>query len=161
MKIDASPAEVHVSANAYLTLRALEQTFALPLEFARSVFKIDAVTRVPQASSHVVGLSYLRGGIVAIVCLGRRLEPDAPTLGVGALAVAIELGVETFALAVEEIGDIIHVHGEDFSPIADHADHADLGRSGVMAGVIRSGIVLLPVLDPYSIFDVSRVADAA
>ena len=158
MKIDASPTEVHVSANAYLTLRALEQTFALPLEFARSVFKIDAVTRVPQASSHVVGLSYLRGGIVAIVCLGRRLEPDAPTLGVGALAVAIELGVETFALAVEEIGDIIHVHGEDFSPIADHAD---LGRSGVMAGVIRSGIVLLPVLDPYSIFDVSRVADAA
>jgi len=158
VKIDASPAEVRVSANAYLTLRALEQTFALPLEFARSVFKIDAVTRVPQASSHVVGLSYLRGGIVAIVCLGRRLEPDAPTLGVGALAVAIELGVETFALAVEEIGDIIHVHGEDVSPIADHAD---LGRSGLMAGVIRSGAALLPVLDPFSIFYVTRVADAA
>ena len=158
MKIDASLAEVRVSANAYLTLRALEQTFALPLEFARSVFKIDAVTRVPLASSHVVGLSYLRGGIVAIVCLARRLEPDAPALGVGALAVEIELGVETFALAVEEIGDIIHVHAEDVSPIADHAD---LGRSGVMAGVIRSGAALLPVLDPFSIFDVARVADAA
>ena len=158
MKIDASPAEARLSANAYLTLRALEQTFALPLEFARSVFKIDAVTRVPQASSHVVGLSYLRGGIVAIVCLARRLEPEAPALGVGALAVEIELGVETFALAVEEIGDIIHVHGEDVSPIADHAD---LGRSGVMAGVIRSGAALLPVLDPYGIFDVARVADAA
>jgi len=158
LKIDASLAEVRVSANAYLTLRALEQTFALPLEFVRSVFKIDALTRVPLASSHVVGLSYLRGGIVAIVCLARRLEPDAPALGVGALAVAIELGVETFALAVEEIGDIIHVHAEDVSPIADHAD---LGRSGVMAGVIRSGAALLPVLDPFSIFDVARVADAA
>jgi purine-binding chemotaxis protein CheW len=158
LKTDASPAEVRVSANAYLTLRALQQTFALPLEFARSVVRIDALTRVPLASSHVVGLSYLRGGIVAIVCLARRLEPDAPALGVGALAVAIELGVETFALAVEEIGDIIHVHAEDVSPIADHAD---LGRSGVMAGVIRSGAALLPVLDPFSIFDVARVADAA
>jgi chemotaxis signal transduction protein len=135
LKIDASPAEVRVSAKAYLTVRALEQTFALPLEFARSVFKIDALTRVPLASSHVVGLSHLRGGIVAIVCLARRLEPDAPALGVGALAVAIELGVETFALAVEEIGDIIHVHAEDVSPIADDAD---LGGSGVMAGLIRS-----------------------
>jgi purine-binding chemotaxis protein CheW len=158
LKIDASSAEVRVSAKAYLTLSALEQTFALPLEFARSVFKIDALTRVPLASSHVVGLSHLRGGIVAIVCLARRLEPDAPTLGVGALAVEIELGVETFALAVEELGDIIHVHTEDLSPIADNAD---LGRSGVMAGVIRSGAALLPVLDPYSIFDVARVADAA
>jgi purine-binding chemotaxis protein CheW len=158
LKIDASLAEVRVSANAYLTLRALEQTFALPLEFARSVFKIDALTRVPLASSHVVGLSYLRGGIVAIVCLARRLEPDAPALGLGALAVAIELGAETFALAVEEIGDIVHVHAEDVSPIADHAD---LARSGVMAGVIRSGAALLPVLDPFRIFDVARLADAA
>jgi purine-binding chemotaxis protein CheW len=158
LKIDASLAEVRVSANAYLTLRALEQTFALPLEFARSIFKIDAVTRVPLASSHIMGLSYLRGGIVAIVCLARRLQPDAPALGVGALAVAIELGVETFALAVEEIGDIVHVRGEDVSPIAEHAD---LGRSGVMVGVIRSGAALLPILDPYSIFDIARVADAA
>ena len=158
MKIDASLAEVRVRANAYLTLRALEQTFALPLEFARSVFKIDAVTRVPRASPHIVGLSHLRGGIVAIVCLARRLEPDARALGAGATAVAIELGAETFALAVQEVGDIIHVHAEDLSPIADHAD---LGRSGVMAGVIRSGAALLPVLDPFSIFDVARVADAA
>ena len=101
MKIDASPARARVSGKAYLTVRALGQTFALPLEFARSVFEIDALTRVPLASSHVVGLSYLRGGIVAIVGLARRLEPDAPSLGVGALAVAIELGVETFALAVD------------------------------------------------------------
>jgi purine-binding chemotaxis protein CheW len=158
LKIDASSAEVRVSPKAYLTLGALEQTFALPLEFARSVFKIDALTRVPLASSHIVGLSHLRGAIVAIVCLARRLEPDAPALGVGALAVAIELGVETFALAVEEIGDIIHVHAEDVSPIADHAD---LGRSGAMAGVIRLGAALLPVLDPFSIFDVARVAGAA
>jgi purine-binding chemotaxis protein CheW len=113
---------------------------------------------VPLASSHVVGLSHLRGGIVAIVCLARRLEPDAPSLGVGALAVAIDLGVETFALAVEEIGDIIHVHAGDSSPIADPAD---LRRSGVTAGVIRWGAALLPVLDPFSIFDPARVAGAA
>jgi purine-binding chemotaxis protein CheW len=158
LKTDASLTEAGMSAKAYLTVRALEQTFALPLEFARSVFKVDAVTRVPLASPHVVGLSYLRGGIVAIVCLARRLEPDARALGAGALAVAIELDAETFALAVEEIGDIIHVHTEDLSPIADNAD---LGRSGVMAGVIRSGAALIPVLDPFSIFDVARFADAA
>ena len=156
--MSADTDQVSVGGDAYLTLRALDQTFALPIEFARSVFKIEGLTRVPQAPSHLVGLSNLRGGIIGVVCLANKLDPDAPALGVGALAVAIELGVETFALAVEEIGDIIHVHAEDVSPIADHAE---LGRSGVMAGVIRSGVALLPVLDPYSIFDVSRVADAA
>ena len=131
--------------------------FRSPLEFARSVFKIDAVTRVPLASSHVVGLSYLRGGIVAIVCLARRLEPDAPALGVGALAVAIELSAETFALAVQEIGEVTHAHAEDISA----AKHVNRWQPAMMARIIRSGANLLPVLDPFGVFDISPVAEAA
>lgn len=122
MRVDSSPADVSVIGNAYLTLRAIDQTFALPIQFARSIFKIEALTRVPLAPPHLVGLSYLRSGIVGIVCLGRRLDPDASALGVGALAVAIELGAETFALAVQQIGDVIHAHAEDPSPTADPRD---------------------------------------
>ena len=106
--MSADTDQVSVGGDAYLTLRALDQTFALPIEFARSVFKIEGLTRVPQAPSHLVGLSNLRGGIIGVVCLASKLDPDAPALGVGALAVAIELGAETFALAVQEIGEVTH-----------------------------------------------------
>jgi len=89
--MSADTDQVSVGGDAYLTLRALDQTFALPIEFARSVFKIEGLTRVPQAPSHLVGLSNLRGGIIGVVCLANKLDPDAPALGVGALAVAIQL----------------------------------------------------------------------
>lgn len=142
-----------VDGDAYLTLLALDQAFALPLDFARSVFKIESLTRVPQAPAHLLGLSHLRGGIVGVVCLATRLDPNAPALGVGALAVAIKLGAETFALAVQEIGEVMHTRAANISPAAKPANW---GRPAMMAGIIRSGAKLLPVLDPFGVFDICR-----
>ena len=156
--MSADTDQVSLGGDAYLTLRALDQTFALPIEFARSVFKIEGLTRVPQAPSHLIGLSNLRGGIIGVVCLASRLDPDAPALGVGALAVAIELGAETFALAVQEIGEVTHAHAEDMSAAAMHVNR---WQPAMMAGIIRSGAKLLPVLDPFGVFDISPVAEAA
>lgn len=155
--MSADTDQVSVGGDAYLTLRALDQTFALPIEFARSVFKIEGLTRVPQAPSHLVGLSNLRGGIIGVVCLANKLDPEAPALGVGALAVAIELGAETFALAVQEIGEVTHADAEDISA----AKHVNRWQPAMMAGIIRSGAKLLPVLDPFGVFDIRPVAEAA
>ena len=155
--MSADTDQVSVDGDAYLTLLALDQTFALPIEFARSVFKIEGLTRVPQAPSHLVGLSNLRGGIIGVVCLASKLDPDAPALGVGALAVAIELGAETFALAVQEIGEVTHAHAEDISA----AKHVNRWQPAMMAGIIRSGAKLVPVLDPFGVFDISPVAEVA
>jgi purine-binding chemotaxis protein CheW len=157
MSADASPAEASSSGDAYLTLRALDQIFALPIEFARSVFKIDQLTRVPLAPPHLVGLSHLQGRIVGIVCLGNRLDPGARALGVGALAIAIELGAETFALAVQGVGDIVHARPENISANTNHAEALRRATSGV----IRAAASLIPVLDPFSIFGICRVAEAA
>jgi purine-binding chemotaxis protein CheW len=156
--MSASTDQVSVGGDVYLTLRALGQTFALPIEFARSVFKIEGLTRVPRAPSHLVGLSNLRGGIVGVVCLASKLDPDAPALGAGALAVAVELGTETFALAVQEIGEVMHAQGEDISPAAKHVNR---WQPAMMTGIIRSGAKLLPVLDPFGVFDIGPIAEAA
>ena len=156
--MSADTDQVSVGGDAYLTLRALDQTFALPIEFARSVFKIVGLTRVPQAPSHLVGLSNLRGRIIGVVCLASKLDPDAPALGVGALAVAIELGTETFALAVQEIGEVMHAQSEYISPAAKHVNR---WQPAMMTGIIRSGTKLLPVLDPFGVFDIGLVAEAA
>jgi purine-binding chemotaxis protein CheW len=157
MSAQTSPDETSSSGGAYLTLLALDQIFALPIEFARSVFKIDQLTRVPLAPPYFVGLSHLQGRIVGIVCLGHRLDPGVRALGVGPLAIAIELAAETFALAVQGVGDIVHAHPENISASANHAE----ARRPEMSGVIRSGASLIPILDPFSIFGVCRVAEAA
>ena len=74
------------------------------------------------------------------------------------MAVAIELGAETFALAVQEIGEVTHAHTEDISAAAKHVSR---WQPAMMARIIQSGANLLPVLDPFGVFDISPVAEAA
>lgn len=149
---------VPIDARAFLIVRALDQTFALPVEFVRSAFKIEAVTRVPMAPPYLLGLANLRGAIVGIVCLARRLDPNARAFGPGALALAIESGGETFALAVEEIGDIVHARAEDIAPTPIHVE---LKHAALMAGILKSGSLLAPILDPEGVFDLRQQCDVA
>jgi chemotaxis signal transduction protein len=131
----------------YLTLRARNQTFALPIEFARSVFRIEDLTRLPLAPPHCIGVTNLNGAIVAIACLARRLDAGAQVAGAGALAVAIQIGAETFALAVQDVGQIIHGTPESISNSDDPSAPASNG------GFVRSGALGAPILDPLRIFD--------
>ena len=153
-----SLADVAPSANAYLALRAHDSNFALPIAFARSVFKIEALTRVPLAPPHLLGLANLRGEIVATICLARRLDPNARAAGVGALAVVLELGADTFALAVNEIGDVVNARDEDVTPTPIHVDAR---RAALISGVLRCGSALVPILDPPSLFDFRHAGEAA
>ena len=143
---------------SYLVLGALEATFALPVAFARSVFRIEALTRAPLAPAHVLGLANLRGEIVAAVCLARRLDPNAEPAGVGSLAVVLECGVETLALAVQSIGDVIDARDEDVAPMPIHVD---VRRAALMSGVLRWGAALIPILDPPALIDFRRSGEAA
>jgi len=143
---------------AYLVLGALDTTFALPVAFARSVVRIEALTRAPLAPLHVLGLANLRGEIVAVICLASRLDPNAEPAGVGSLAVVLECGVETLALAVQSIGDVIDARDEDVAPMQIHVD---VRRAALMSGVLRWGAALIPILDPPALFNFRRPGEAA
>lgn len=141
------------SPRAFLTLRARNRTFALPIEFARSSFRIESLTRVPLAPAHLIGLTNLRGAIVAVVCLSRSIDPAAGASGAGALAVRIEAGGETFALAVHSIGEIVHACPEDASPLSNGEDSP---HPAATKGVVRSGATSATILDPLAILDFRR-----
>jgi purine-binding chemotaxis protein CheW len=144
--------------NAYLILRSLNQIFALPVIFAQSVFRLEALTRVPLAPRHLIGLANLRGRIVPVACLARRLEPSAAARGRGSMAIVIDLGIETFALAIDEIGDVVYA---DEKEIIAQPAQLGLRHSGILTGVLQRQDSLIPILDVARIFEFRRKPEAA
>ena len=125
------------------TIIANGRTFGLPVEAIQTVFEMTAVTPVPLAPSAILGLVNLRGKIVTAVSMRRRLlnDPTAPETSV--LAVGVEHRGESFALVVDEVGDVIMLDGGtqiDLPP--------QLGAAGLkIASVHRLDALILPVLD--------------
>jgi purine-binding chemotaxis protein CheW len=61
----------------YVTAVIGGQLFGLPIERVQDVFMPERLTRVPLAATEIAGLLNLRGRIVTVVDMRRRLDFDA------------------------------------------------------------------------------------
>jgi purine-binding chemotaxis protein CheW len=128
------------------------RTFGLPVESIQTVFEMVAVTPVPLAPCEILGLVNLRGKIVTAISLRRRLRGDPTRLETSKLAIGMEHRGESFALVVDDVGDVITLEAGTQIPVPTH-----LGAEGIkISAVYRLETVILPLLDLDWVFTFSR-----
>ncbi len=136
------PVSIGHTESRCFTVMVEGRTFGIPVECIQTVFEIVAVTPVPLSPSAIMGLVNLRGKIVTTVSLRRRLRPSA-TEERSRLAVGLDHRGESFALVVDEVGDVISLENGTRIDIPPH-----LGAEGLkIAGVHRLDSLILPILD--------------
>lgn len=117
--------------------------FGLPVERIQTVFEIMTVTPVPLAPYAILGLVNLRGKIATAISLRRRLRADPTASETSRLAVGLEHHGETFAVIVDEVGDVLPLERKDEIDLPPH-----LGAEGVkFASIHRLDDLILPMLD--------------
>jgi len=149
---------VPVAEHGIFTLVVGGETFGLPVACVHTIFRATAVTIVPLGPREVVGLVNLRGNIVTAVSLRLRLNLDDAGPHDGALAIGLEHQGETFALFVDEVGDVITV--SDAARIVAPPNFA-VSRLELTASVYRLESRILPVLDLAAILRFTTSAAAA
>src|SRR6266508_627355 len=134
----------------YVTAMIGGQLFGLPISRVQDVFVPERLTRVPLAGPDVAGLLNLRGRIVTVIDMRRRLDLAAHEGG-RLMAIGVEHKGESHGLLIDEIGEVLKL------PAASREDNPvnlDERLARVSAGVHRLEGKLLVILD------VERVLDA-
>ncbi len=92
----------------YVTAKIGGQLFGLPISRVQDVFVPDRLTRMPLAAAEIAGLLNLRGRIVTVIDMRRRLDLDAAQdAGLRTMAVGIECKGESYGLLIDEIGEVL------------------------------------------------------
>jgi purine-binding chemotaxis protein CheW len=120
-----------------------KRVYGITVEAIHTVFEIVAVTPVPLAPYQILGLVNLRGKIVTAISLRRRLRNDPHADETSKLAVGVEHGGESFALVVDEVGDVLTLDRGSQIEIPPHLG-PDAAR---ISSVHRLDDMILPVLD--------------
>ncbi len=119
------------------------RTYGITVEAIHTVFEIVAVTPVPLAPYQILGLVNLRGKIVTAISLRRRLRADPEAAETSKLAVGVEHRGESFALVVDEVGDVLTLDRGTQIEVPPHLG-PDAAR---ISSVHRLDDMILPVLD--------------
>ena len=127
MTADA-PTQMH----RLLLFGAAERLYACEIEAVREIIPTRPATRLPGAPEYVLGLINLRGTLVTVVDLARRLGRRAADAGEGSI-VLVEVGPKVVGLAVDDVRDVQAVASEAID--AADASVAEQAAAGVVRGV--------------------------
>ena len=146
------------SLKEYVTAMVGGQLFGLPILRVQDVFKPERVTRVPLAPSEIAGVLNLRGRIVTLVDLRRRLDLPPPEDDRPQMAVGVEWRGESYGLLIDSIGEVLKLDDEAREP---NPVNLDEGLARMSAGIHRLDEQLLIVLDVERVLDVGVAPVAA
>jgi purine-binding chemotaxis protein CheW len=142
----------------YVTVTVGGQAFGVPIGRVRDVFLPERLTRVPLAPGEIAGLINLRGRIVTLIDMRRRLDLAPLDPGARPMAVGVEQRGESYGLLVDAVGEVLKLPAESRDPNPLNLDPC---WSRVAAGVHRLEDRLLVVLDVDKVLDVKVDALAA
>src|ERR1041384_1423190 len=92
----------------YVTAVVAGQRFGLPILRVQDVFVPERLTRVPLAPPEIAGLINLRGRIVTLIDIRRRLGLAAASAdGEQLMAIGVESRGESYGLLVDGVGEVL------------------------------------------------------
>ena len=127
-----------------LTLTVAGQLCAVPVLAVRDVLGPQTITPIPLAPREVAGSLNLRGRIVTAIDLRTRLGLPPRPVGAIAMSVVVDLRGELYSLLADEVGEVLALDAEGYSP---NPPTLDAAWKAVALGVHRREGRLLVLLD--------------
>jgi len=148
----------HDNLTEYVTAMIGGQLFGLPILRVQDVFAPERLTRVPLAPPEIAGMLNLRGRIVTLIDMRRRLglaqgEDAGPPMAIG-----VESRGESYGLLIDNIGEVLKLDDAKREP---NPVNLDAGLARVSAGIFRLDGQLLILVDVDRILDIGETAIAA
>lgn len=115
--------------------------YGVPVEQAREVRDVQAVTPVPGAPSYIDGVTNLRGQIITVMDLRKRLNIEEE--GRGEKIIVIEMGKAAVGVVVDTVTEVSTI------PEADIERHMQATKKldKYLVGVGKQGEKLIVILD--------------
>jgi purine-binding chemotaxis protein CheW len=142
----------------FVTFTTAGQSFGVPIGRVQDVFKPSHITPVPLAGAEIAGVLNLRGRIVTMIDLRRRLELEQGENDRTPMAIGIEARGESLGLLVDAVGEVLKLPNAEREAVPINLDRK---LAAVSAGVHRLDGQLLVILDIDRVLDLRAVAAAA
>lgn len=152
----SAPADQNL--HEYVTAMIGGQLFGLPILQVQDVFAPERLTTVPLAPAEIAGVLNLRGRIITLINMRRRLGLESEQSDSPPMAVGVETRGESYGLLIDSVGEVLKLDDMACEPNPSNLDPL---LASVSTGIYRLDGQLLMVLDVDRVLDISVKAAAA
>lgn len=142
--------EIHSDTVELATFYVGEALCGMDILKVQEINKLIEMTRVPKAPEYVLGILNLRGEIVTIVDLGKKLSLKSTEMSDKTRNIIVNSNGEHIGLMVERISDVIQAEWENVE-----APPANIGgvQGRYFTGVFKTEDRLIGILDVEKVLE--------
>lgn len=104
----------------YLSFKLGDEIFALEIEKVREVLDFSTVTKVPQTPEFMRGVINLRGGVVPVIDLNRKLGMQETENTVNTCTIIVEVDVDgdrtVLGALADSVQEVFDMHDDELEP---------------------------------------------
>ncbi len=125
------------------------EEFAVEVSSVEAIIKLQAITKVPHAPAHVVGVTNLRGNIVPVIDLKKRLSLPATENSLDTRIIVALLQDSKVGMIVDAVSQVIEIDDSQIEPTPQISTSID---STYIRGIVKVENLLVIMLDLAMIF---------
>lgn len=131
--------------HSFVVFRIGDEEYAVEIERVQGIIRYETPTPVPRSPDVVQGVINMRGRVIPVVDLSRRLSGVGFTPTETSRIVVADGAAGTLGLAVDEANEVASIPASDIQPAPEGALSAD--TIGAFSGVVEREGRLVIVLD--------------
>ena len=131
-----------------VTFRVGNEDYGLHIMKVQEIIRVIEAVKVPKAPAYVEGVINLRGKIIPIIDLRKRMRKAITCYSDASRIIVVDTGGRLAGLVVDAVIDVIMLNGDDVEPCPSLDDSK---RSDYIMGVGRQGDRLITVLSLESL----------
>ncbi|AIS52506.1 chemotaxis signal transduction protein [Thermoanaerobacter kivui] len=136
----------------YVIARIQDEEYALDIEKVQTIEKMMPITRVPQTESHVKGVINLRGEIIPIISLRKKLGLEEKEYDEDTRIVVLKAYDMLVGVIVDNANEVVDIPEENIDKLTFSDASDDFSKYVSKVGKIKDKVLL--ILDLKKLLDV-------
>ncbi len=131
------------------------EEFAVEVTQVREIMRMEEITRMPKSPHFVEGIINLRGQIIAVIDLAKRLNLEAAERGSESRIIVVEADDVKVGMIVDSVSEVLRVSREAVEPSPTLASDVS---AAYLQGVVKQDNRLIILLDLTKVLSLDEMA---
>lgn len=115
-------AETKVKEYQLVVFAVGDEEFGVDISQVREIVRLAQITYLPKAPAFIEGVMNLRGQIIAVTDLAKRLGISAKPRGEATRTIIVEVGNNTVGMIVDSVSEVLRLSGEHVEEVPSLID---------------------------------------
>lgn len=100
----------------YIIFNLGEEEYAIPISIVEEIVKIQNLIRVPKSKEYFAGIMDIRGKVVPMIDLSKRLNVKTNESSVQDRAIVIKIGGKSVGIIVDKVSHVVQFTSNNIDP---------------------------------------------